>query len=170
MSYIDLLERIKGNDTEAFLEMTDRYGWPVYSAICQKYSDPVLADRVYNETMNAFYHSISSSSSEDPLEDILCAFANRISPEKLVFELPISSREITPPDIQLNRNQLSDSYSVKKVHIGDRFMQCIGFLIVLAFFAVTLWLILGLLMIMEIIPYVNFGYNWFFGNIVRFFR
>lgn len=55
MSYTDLLERIQRNDSNAFLDLTDRYGWAVYSAIREKYPDKETAANIYNETMNSFY-------------------------------------------------------------------------------------------------------------------
>ena len=79
MSYSDLLDRMKENDPGAFLELTDRYGWPLYAFIRRKYSDNGAAEKLYNDTMNRFYHSLSDSSAEDPLEALLLAFADQLS-------------------------------------------------------------------------------------------
>jgi len=41
MSYSNLLERIMQRDTDAFLELTDRYGWALYSFIRRKYPNKI---------------------------------------------------------------------------------------------------------------------------------
>lgn len=46
MSYCDLLERMMQKDTDAFLELTDRYGWALYSEIRKKYPNQETADKI----------------------------------------------------------------------------------------------------------------------------
>lgn len=169
MSYSDLLDRMKGNDTEAFLEMTDRYGWAVYSAIREKYSDHAMADKVYNETMNTFYHCLSSSSADDPLEALLCTFADYISAESLGKERSVATLENMPPKIQLRNGVEPVRYSGASVGRKGSFWYGFGVLLVLLAIAAVLWCILGLLMDMNFIPYYDLGYSWFNAHVMHFF-
>lgn len=170
MSYSDLLDRMKGKDTDAFLEMTERYGWPVYSAIRRKYADRVMADRIYNETMNRFYHSLSISDAEDPLEALLCAFADQISPDQLKFDSSITANENKAPEIKLLNVEPSTMDSGTKVRRKKGFLHHFSLLFLMVVIALLLWFVTGLLMEMNFIPYYDLGYSWFTANLVQFFR
>lgn len=169
MSYGDLLERIKQNDPGAFLEMTDRYGWSVYSIIRKKYTDSAMAEKVYNETMNIFYRSLANSSAEDPMEAILCAFADQIVMGKPETNGTIVTQDYIPPEIQLENLQQPAVNTTVKVRKKSSFWYKLGVFLVSAAIAVVLWCIVGLLMYMNYIPYLDLGYSWFNANIVRFF-
>ena len=140
MSYGDLLERMKCNDTDAFLEMTERYGWSLYSAIREKYPDHAMADEVYNNTMNTFYHILSDSSAEDPLEALLHGFADRITPARTCIQ-----KEINVPDIRLSPAKLPvkrTGVSVKK----HRFRRMLGVVMILLAVFLAIWHVVGLFM------------------------
>lgn len=168
MYYSDLLDRMKRNDTEAFLEMTDRYGWTVYSAIRNKYSDHLVADKVYNETMNAFYHALADSDAEDPLEALLHGFADKISPDKLLFGQVMSVEENGIPEIQLCK----DDFPLKKTRTTAQkskgFWHYLSVLLLLTIVAASLWVIAGFLMKMNYIPFFDLGYSWFDTNVVQY--
>jgi len=166
MSYSDLLDRMKNRDTEAFLEMTDRYGWAVYSAIREKHADHDEADRIYQETMNGFYHSLLNPAAEDPLEALLCTFADQIS-DKIPDSLPPErEKENQPPKIRLYDEPQPVSASAGKKH---GFWYGLGILLVLVAIAAVLWCMAGLLMDMQVIPYCDLGYSWFHTNVMERF-
>lgn len=169
MSYHDLLDRMQRNDTDAFLEMTDRYGWSVYSAIREKYSDAAFADKVYNETMNVFYHSLSASSCEDPLEALLCAFATRISSEKPTFDQTLTGNQNVPPKIQLCHHICNEDNSQPIKRKKKSFMRAVSILMFLIAVALMFWYIAYLLMEMNYIPYFDLGYSWFQENVLPLF-
>ena len=85
MSYCELLERMMQRDTDAFLELTDRYGWSLYSEIRRKYSNRETADRIYDETMQQFYRSLQNPSCDDHYDSALY-YSNSFSPPALVAE------------------------------------------------------------------------------------
>lgn len=169
MSYSDLLERIKRNDTGAFVEMTDRYGWSVYSAVRKKYADPVMAEKVYNEAMNAFYRGLANSTAEDPVEALLCTFADHISVERLGTQTAETAPTYAPPKIQLDTAQDPVNASAPVVRKKHGFWYKLGVLLVLVAIAAVLWCLAGLLMDMNIIPYIDLGYSWFNTHVVHFF-
>jgi len=166
MRYSDLLDRMKDGNTEAFLEMTDQYGWAVYAAIRQKYSDPVIADKIYNETMNAVYHGLQETSADDPLEALLCVFADRISADDLRFADSFSERENAPPEIQLFTRTLSSNGTVRK---KKGFWQHMGVFLLLLLVTMLIWYMIGLLMSMGYIPYFDLGYSWLHAHIMQLF-
>ena len=143
MRYSDLLDRMKDGNTEAFLEMTDRYGWAVYTAIRQKYSDPAVADKIYNETMNAVYHGVQETSADDPLEALLCVFADRISADDLSFADSFSGQENAPPEIQLFTRGPSSNGNVRK---KKGFWRRMGVFLLLLLVTILLWYMIGLMM------------------------
>lgn len=166
MHYCDLLERMKRNDTEAFLEMTERYGWSVYSAIREKYPDREQADKIYNETMNAFYHSLAASDAEDPLEALLHGLADRISPDKLLFEQEIKGI----PDIPLCQRKASSEKSAAPARRRKGIGRFFGVLLILVILAGCVWIAAGYLMRMHYIPYYDLGYSWLYANVMQFFQ
>ena len=168
MSYVDLLERIQSNDPGAFLEMTERYGWAVYSSIRNKYPDQAVADRVYDETMNAFFNRLSNSSAEDPLEALLCAFADHVSADQCGFTGTASQSAGTPPQIRLHPQEqpfrTTEAYSKGKKFGGIALIILLWIILL-----VLVWFTVGVMMAMEYIPFYDLGYSWFNANILDFF-
>jgi len=171
MSDLDLLDRIKDNDPEAFLELTERYGWSVYSVLREKYADHTVVDKAYNETMNTFYYSIANSDTEDPLEAVLCAFASNTS-HMLVPSQRNSTEHCTdqiPPVIYLRQQETKAERFVDKRQKKNSFWCHLSLFLAVAAIVVILWGILGLLMDMNLIPFYDLGYSWFHANVMQLF-
>ena len=174
MSYSDLLDRMRERDTDAFLEMTDRYGWALYASIRRKNPDKVVADRIYSETMNEFYRVLQNPACDDPVEALLFAFSDNISvPANPVGQHgsdmtddPMSGE---PPKIVPSENIIEEQMMTQKNPRKSHLLTSIGFVLVTAGIFFMLWVILGLLMSLEIIPAVDLGYAWFNANIARWF-
>jgi len=160
MSYSDLLNRMMEKDTDAFLELTDCYGWALYSEIRKKHSDKTVADRIYNETMNRFYHCLQNSSCDDPVEALLCEFAEQISAGSVSNNIVSAAMDEAPPHIQLHH---APKETVAKNRIS--FWTILGILLVFAGISVTIWIIAGFLMVMQAIPFVDLGHSWFYTQI-----
>lgn len=167
MRYCDLLDRMKENDTGAFLELTDRYGWAVYSAICEKYPDPIVADKVYNETMNAFYYALAVSDAEDPLEALLTGFANRISPDRLLFDQSTRAGEHQVPEIRLCHGVLHSKNPADSARKPIGFWYVLAIVLILLTIAGLLWIIAGMLMEMGYLPFYDLGYSWLFSHLMQ---
>jgi len=163
MSYCDLLERMMQKDTEAFLEMTDRYGWALYSEIRRKYPNKADADRIYDETMQYFYRCMQNPACEDPMEAVLCAFADKIAEKQGLRADPFAKLEpdemMQPPSLQLRQTKADIRVTARKRK--GRFWFRLGMFLVLAGFAAVLWIGLGLMMEAGMIPYYDLGYTWF---------
>lgn len=166
MCDLDLLERIRCNEPDAFLELTERYGWAVYSVIRERYADHTIADKIYNETMNAFYHTLSNSNTEDPLEAILCGFAiQNLEKEAANQRIYAESAEAhMPPKIHLDVHNRPQETKKK-----NGFCYFIGTIFILVAIAAVFWCVAGLLMDLNYIPYYDLGYSWFNANIMPLF-
>lgn len=168
MSYCDLLERMMQKDSDAFLEMTDRYGWALYSEIRKKHPDKAEADRIYDETMQQFYRSLQNPACDDPMEALLCAFAAQISGKKGVsadfLTMPDPLDDIQPPPVQVPAATVFDPVNHRK---KNRFWYRMAVLVLLFGTAAVIWMGIGLMMVMEIIPYYDLGYAWFFSLVTN---
>ncbi len=163
MGYSDLLERMMHRDTDAFLEMTDQYGWALYSEIRKKCPNKADADRIYDETMQQFYRYLQNPASEDPLEALLCAFADHISKKWPVPAGQAGTCEpldgIQPPPVQFQPEITREQSKAGKPR--GRFWFRFGMFLVMAGFAAVIWISLGLMMEAGILPYYDLGYTWF---------
>ncbi len=163
MNYCDLLERMMHRDTAAFLEMTDQYGWALYCAIRNKVPNKVDADKIYDETMQRFYRCLQNPDSEDPLEALLCGFAEGISGRQgICSDLHVKSDgavDLQPPPVQCPMNHEMDMVKTRKRKGRFWFKLCMC-LVSVGFLAV-IWIGLGLMMEAGLIPYFDLGYSWF---------
>ena len=169
MSYCDLLERMMQKDTDAFLEMTDRYGWALYSDIRKKYPNKADADRIYDETMQYFYRCMQNPNCEDPVEALLCAFADKIA-EKQGFSADYLNVQkppegLNPPVVQLKQNETAVPV-IKRKRKGNIWLRLCLTLVCIGFAAVV-WIGIGLMMEAGILPYYDLGYSWFFMLVSR---
>jgi hypothetical protein len=160
MSYCDLLERMMQKDTDAFLEMTDRYGWALYSEIRKKYRNQETADRIYDETMQLLYRSLQNPDCEDPMEAVLCALAETIGRNQIQDGFGIvTDEDIQPPTIQLPQTKADLRTVPRKRKAGFWFK--FAMVLVAVGFAAVIWIGVGLLMEAGVLPYYDFGYTWF---------
>ena len=162
MSYCDLLERMMQKDPDAFLEMTERYGWALYSDIRKKYSNQETADKIYDETMQLFYRSLQNPACEDPVEALLCTLAEKIGAAQnitAVRENGMLLDPVQPPDVQLKQTKADIRVSSGKRKRSIWFK--LAMLLVLTGFAAVIWIGVGLMMEAGILPYYDLGYTWF---------
>lgn len=161
MSYCDLLERMMQKDTDAFLEMTDNYGWALYSEIRKKIPKKADADRIYDETMQQFYRCLQNSACDDPMEALLYAFADKISKEQGLRGDCLTTYDVNiqPPVLQIPYIHEADEGKRKKKK-GHGWLR-LGLALLMISFLAVLWTGLGLMMEAGLIPYVDLGYTWF---------
>lgn len=143
MNSIELLNRIKKRDMDAYLQLTRDYGWKLYSYLRAQCDNKEMVDAVFDKTMKNFYDSLTADDSEDPVEAILYAYADHTC-EQMHWE------ETAPSKIS----------SVGFV---------LGILILGVGILAALWVILGLLMDMNLIPELDLGYSWFNANVASWF-
>ena len=162
MSYSDLLLRMKMHDADAFLDMTNSYGWSLYSYIRKKYPDKRQADKVYQETMQRFWFCLQSDEFEDPMEALLCAFSDQISVdverEAAVHETQTTNLEENPPAVRI-ASSIQKKNDAPKQHSNLLGSILLSFMMLLIFIF-CVWIILGFLMEYGVISYMDLGYTW----------
>ena len=163
MSYSDLLQRMMHRDTDAFLEFTDRYGWALYSSIRRKHPNKVDADKVYHETMQQLWSCLQSNQFDDPMEAILCVWADHIAlkrdPKKDLREIFQIDEEESPPALHIRSSEPSEECKpARRKHL---FWRILGILLLCIVFSFSIWVIAGFLMEKGTIPYADLGYSWF---------
>lgn len=161
MSYGNLLYQMMQRDTDAFLEFSDRYGWALYSSIRKKHINKVDADKIYHETMQQLWSCLQNEEYDDPMEAILCTWADQITlkrePRKNLAEIFNPEFEDKPPVLHIRASESP----VNPVRNGKKNFFWRGFGVMLLFLLVTfsIWLILGFFMEQGVINYVDLGYS-----------
>lgn len=180
MDTIEMLNRIKTRDFKAYCQLTEDYGWKLYSRIRERFDDAQKANAVFNETLSCFCSDLTDHEGDDALDALLLAYA-----EKVCSRMEQNEQQTELQNVQQNREEQfvsevpDDSEDImeeetappKKDKVSTRgsfgFRLCI-FLLLLGILAV-IWIILGLLMDMNLIPQLDLGYTWFNANIAPWF-
>ncbi len=84
---LELLNRIRSGDREAFVLLMQDYGADVYTGLLAKLHDRSLADAAFRETMIGFYTRLTESRGEDALAALLSSFADEVSRRMLADSL-----------------------------------------------------------------------------------
>ena len=186
MTELDLLDRIKNKDRQAFVEFMRKYGAKLYSAMLSRLGDRKLADAAFKETMIGFYKSLTENDGEDAVSSLLSGYANEVSARlqadyfediiektadcaessdivKLSLPVPEANMKQAEADICIETPVKTEPAEIN--HAGWIF----AVIILGISSAIVLWVIIGLLMAMDVIPDFNLGYTWFNNNIAHWF-
>ena len=177
MNAYDLLVRMKNRDPGAFLEFSDKYSWSLYSAIREKFPDSETASKIYSEAINGFYRSLNEWEGDDPLEALLLEYANGVCCKNglpgLQGDAPVGQRapvDAGMPDLvpqQEDRHPAENSSKTEKKSGG--FLYRMVALLLTAGIAAAIWVIVGILMDIGVVPEYDLGYSWFNANIAQWF-
>lgn len=166
MENYDLLNRIRKRDVNAYLELTQTYGWKLYSHLRAKFDDRELTDAAFNETLTNFYNAIAGGTGDDAVESLLLAYADQTCQKlKQTSKVPAQSADTPKPRLAQEPVEADTKSSGKSSGLG--FGLGVGIL-VLGILA-ALWVIVGLLMDMNILPELDLGYSWFNTAIAPWF-
>ena len=92
-----LFNKIKRKDSGSFNLLTETYGWKLYSYIRRNVTDRETADRIFNDTLARFHASAQNYDCEDPIEAMLCLYADEIA--KTVSDTKPHSQEQPDQDL-----------------------------------------------------------------------
>lgn len=183
---MELLDRVKNKDREAFVEFMRSYGPKLYTRMLDKLGDRKLADAAFKETMIGFYKSLTENEGEDAISSLLTGYADEVSGrlqfdylediiEKTAdcaeksdiekFALPVPENKkvvenIIPHDICCDE-------AVDNMKESRKWLFAVALLSVCSL--IVVWIIIGLLCSMGTIPDINLGYEWFNNNIAEWF-
>lgn len=191
MSDLELLNRIKAKDRDAFVELMRKYGTSLYSRMLSKLGDRQLADAAFKETMVGFYKSLTENEGEDAVSALLSGYADNVSDrilgdyfEHMVentancvesselskLELPVPEPKagaVTERDKCMSQPiQDSGNNDAEGISRGG-WIFAVGLLSTCAL--IVFWVIIGLLVGMDVLPEIDLGYTWFNENIAEWF-
>lgn len=191
VSDLELLNRIKGRDREAFVELMRKYGASLYSRMLSKLGDRQLADAAFKETMVGFYKSLTENEGEDAISALLSGYADNVSDRMLgdYFEHMVENTANCVEGSELSKLKLpvpeakaaampetddycdSSSLSTKSDET-DSFSRG-GWIFAVSLLStcalIVIWIIVGLLVGVDVLPDIDFGYTWFNENIAEWF-
>lgn len=151
MDSMELLKRIKNRDMNAYLRLTNDYGLKLYSHLRTRLDDKDAVEEAFKRTLNSFYQSLTADDDQDPIDAILCAYADRTCE-------------------QMRQEAASINPTVQK---ASRRSGNVGFVIGITILGLGIlaaaWVIVGLLMDMNLIPGFDLGYEWFNSNVTPWF-
>ena len=78
MDTTEMLDRIKAKDFKALFQLTEDYGWNLYSRLRKRFSDPELVNAAFNETISDFCSDLSGNDGKDAIESLLNAYAEKV--------------------------------------------------------------------------------------------
>lgn len=145
----ELLKGIQQRDTDAYLYLTQAYGWKLYAHLSEKLKDTELTNRAFNDTLANFYDCLAGSKGEDAVEALLYAFADRTCQELGRETVP------APPAVQERKSR-----PVKKRSVFASIVFWITATLLIVGILAALWVIAALLMEMGFLPEVDLGYEW----------
>lgn len=180
----ELLIRMKEKDEDAIVQFMHDHGEKLYSRLLLRLGDHSLADKAFRDTIISFCKTLTADDSNDPVEALLFSYADRACEEILKGALdavigntlvdaealahvsaeaqPEEAASTAPAAVPEAPKQEGKGRSGKVL-----FGLGIG---VLSFGIVAvLWVILGLLMDMQLMPEFDLGYSWFSINIAPWF-
>lgn len=146
-----LLNRLKDRDMVAYHYLTEHYGWKLYSYLQTRLKHKEQVDAALNETFRQFYNTVSGS--DDAIEALLVSFADRTCQNMM------QDHSFHTPGVQKKKKDRKAGTIL--------FMVALSALLVGIFGA--LWVIMGLLMDLGIMPEVDLGYSWFSANVFPWF-
>ena len=129
-----LLERIQTGDPKAFTDLSDAYGWDVYSGLASRIRDRDAVNLAYTEIMMSLYTQLREGELQEDIDSFL---------QRAVKQYCDPFPDVPPAE---------------EKPAGAGFW--IALVLLLALNAVCLWLIVGILMEMGILPTFDLGYSW----------
>lgn len=186
----DLLNRAKQKDIDAYMQLMSRYGNKVHRRLLQQTGDRNLADAMFQRTMTGFYEMLTKNLDEDAVETLLNFYADSVRRQMVgIPEMQVPPKQASafqaeePPKVQ-NQNKPKETPPEPQAHTDEPESQptekreaqqkkktgnvgiTIGIVLLLFGILVVLWVIVGLLMDMNVLPELDLGYTWFYSHIV----
>ena len=195
----ELLIRIKEKDEDAILKFMQAHGEKLYSRLLLRLGDRSLADKAFRDAIIGFCKPLTADDSSDPVEALLFGYADRACEDILKDSLdavigdtladagalvrvsagavapdadtvPAVSAEAQPEEAPTAAPAAaSEAPEQKAKTCGGKGLFGLGVGVLSLGIAAVLWVILGLLVDMQLLPEIDLGYSWFSANIAPWF-
>lgn len=172
METLEMLNRVKSKDSKAFCQLTEDYGWKVYSCIRERIGDADQVNAAFHETFSDFSSDLTSQDGSDAVEALLLAYADRVcsrmenasaKPAKAApYAVPVPEAFRAEPSAEKKKTK-EPGHGQGRIWFG----LCVA--VLLLGIAAAVWTILGLLMDMGYVPELDLGYSWFNVHIAPWF-
>ena len=128
-------------DPAKYLELSGRYGWKLYSHLSERIEDRQILSEIYEKGMERFCELAETCDDQDALDKFLAEAAD------------YACEGLKKPEESPNSEKA-------KSRKGSGFGFWLAFTALLLLNLACLWVILGLLMDMGILPEIDLGYSW----------
>ena len=128
-------------DPAKYLELSGRYGWKLYSHLTERIEDRQMLSEIYEKGMERFCELAETCDDPDALEKILADAADYACEG-------------------LKKPEGSPNLAITRPRKGSGVGFWLAFTALLLLNLACLWVILGLLMDMGILPEIDLGYRW----------
>lgn len=138
-------------DPAKYLELSGQYGWKLYSRLSERIEDRKVLLEIYEKGMERFCELAETCDDPDVLEKLLADAADYACEGLINPERPLNSAKA-------------------KSRKGSGFGFWLAFTALLLLNLACLWVILGLLMDMGILPEIDLGYRWAQNTVMPWLR
>ena len=128
-------------DPAKYLELSGQYGWKLYSCLSERIEDRKVLSETYEKGMERFCELAETCDDPDALEKLLADAADYACEG-------------------LKKPEGSPNPAKTKPRKGSGFGFWLAFTALLLLNLACLWVILGILMDMGILPEIDLGYRW----------
>lgn len=192
MDIMQIQKGLQKHEKEAFRAFVRTYGKPVYERLLEQSGDPVIAKEALKTAIVELYTTISTTDARDPIDAILFRRAEQAQKElrssmclkfldDVISETTIDKKSANPDPVKTQKDRQADKPAVHaKVEMPQvgkdlkkRKERRAGRVVAAIFLSMgillLLWIAVGLLIDMDLIPTVDLGYEWFNQNIALWF-
>lgn len=185
MEQTELLQKIQKGDQEAFRALFNAYAEPTYHTLFKKCGNKTTARMLLKRVFQDVYVSLKQQEDADPTALWLNALANwqaethlfcRNETEAVWQSMP-AAQQAEPSQTQTKAQPTQPQ--PERVLPREPFTQPVPtkrkgraalLLLLLAMTACVLWVLAGLMMEAQMLPYIDLGYRWFNTAVFNLFR
>lgn len=124
-----------------YLELSDQYGWKLYSCLSERIEDRKMLSEIYEKGMERFCELAETCDDPDALDKFLAEAAD--------YACEGLKKPEGPPNPAKSKARKESGFGF-----------WLAFTALLLLNLTCLWVILGLLMDMGILPEIDLGYRW----------
>lgn len=159
MDINELRSRAADRDATAYLELSNEYGWKLYSYLRDRIDDQKGLSSAYEKILRGFYQGITDDNRQGSIETMLYEAADRFC----------ADNGSQPASKKARKQKSTHKQEQSRKEKGSGFGFWLSFLVLLVLNLICLWIIAGLFMDMGLIPFLDLGYDWFNNFISAWF-
>lgn len=170
----ELLKKLKAQDSDAYNYIYDKYSWELHNYLRQKCPDKEMAAEAFRQTMNGFCQELEKREETELLEVMLHMYADTVCTQ-LQNRARMPQAEPEPAMQEMQEKVPLEPETAEPEGKGKNAASAVFRVLLMLLLGIVLvaavWVILGQVMRMGLIPGFRFdwGYSWFNRNIAPWF-